>query len=203
MNGVNFDRVASSYDFLAGIVFGRTLMDSQIEYLDKLPEYGKILIIGGGTGKVLEYINRPKLEIHFIEKSKNMLSRAKRRNSNIKKIIFIHGDENLIDKQYDAILTFYFLDVFEKSFLKKVINKLYSSLKDEGLWLVADFQQSSNVFNLILLKFMYLFFRMTTRLSVNKLYDFEQLLVDQGLVLMDKRIYYRGLIQSLLLTKTS
>jgi ubiquinone/menaquinone biosynthesis C-methylase UbiE len=74
----SFDPVAPFYDSLAFIVYGNTLIRAKKAFIHCLPEKGKLLLIGGGTGNILNDVlrSRKALFIDFIEPSKKMISLA-------------------------------------------------------------------------------------------------------------------------------
>ena len=80
-------------------------------------EKGNVLFIGGGSGRVLKQLIllKPHLQIDYIDASKKMINRSKTMISNhIHHVNFIHGTQNDIPNiKYDAILTFFYLDLFQ------------------------------------------------------------------------------------------
>lgn len=50
----NYNFIAPFYDHLVYFIFKDEIYNSQIEFIDQLPESGKVLFIGGGSGKVLK-----------------------------------------------------------------------------------------------------------------------------------------------------
>src|SRR6187402_1340927 len=73
MNG--FDRLAPVYDKLAGLVFGKAIVDAQLVFLDRVRAGDRILILGGGTGWLLEKLLRkqPVCEVWYVESSSRMI----------------------------------------------------------------------------------------------------------------------------------
>ena len=68
----NFNTIAPVYDFLAKMVFGRSLERAQAAFLSDLETKvkAKVLIVGGGTGKVLELLPEGlDLQIDYVEKA--------------------------------------------------------------------------------------------------------------------------------------
>jgi spermidine synthase len=80
----NYDNSASFYDGLSRLVFGRTLIAAQVAFLSSIPKNAKVLIIGGGTGWILEEITRlypSGLTITYVEISANMMALSQKRNT--------------------------------------------------------------------------------------------------------------------------
>ena len=75
----DFDPIASWYDRLGKIVFFDRLHIAQKEYLNQLKQGNSLLILGGGTGRILEDIDRLglNLNIDFVEPSSEMIKKAK------------------------------------------------------------------------------------------------------------------------------
>src|SRR5688572_10145370 len=104
-----FNRVAGVYDILARMVFGRSIQQAQLHFLNELPTQGNILILGGGTGWILKSILkvRPLITIWFVEASDAMIAKAKQQAGNDEaRIHFIHGTEETLvpEVQFDAVL---------------------------------------------------------------------------------------------------
>ena len=77
----SFDRVAPIYDTLARIVFGRSIILAQLFYLKEIPVNARVLILGGGTGKVahaLLQLNNT-CQIVYVEASVAMLEKTRSR----------------------------------------------------------------------------------------------------------------------------
>lgn len=175
----NFDRVAWCYDWLSFLVFGNALKHSQFLLLEQLDGCEKVLIIGGGTGWILpEILKRNDIqEIDYVESSLKMLEKARKQKlSPSLKVNFIHGDEQSIvsTEYYDAVLAFYFFDLFPKRKQEKLISIIVNSLNVGGKLLVADFylSEKSPFWQKMLMKLMYFFFRVTSDVEVARLEDF-------------------------------
>ena len=52
----SYDSIAGVYDKLAGIFIGKALREAQIYLLQFIPANARLLIVGGGTGWILEEI---------------------------------------------------------------------------------------------------------------------------------------------------
>ncbi len=196
----NFNKIAPFYDLLSFLVFGRDLYRSQMYHLGILQPNQRILIAGGGTGKILNALNELNcpLQVDYIEKSAVMINKAKRRAPfKYLKVEFIDKDIFEMDlPNYDVVITNYFLDVFQPEQLQRVMKKLASSLSLEGDWIFTDFKRSNHFISKLLLKVMYLFFRFTTRLEADKLPDFENYFLQLGLRKEVSRCFYFNFIES-------
>ncbi len=82
----NYDTVAFCYDRLSRLIYGKTQVNAQTALLPFISNGSRILIAGGGTGWILDEINKTHpsgLEIVYIERSAKMLLRSKKRNCGI------------------------------------------------------------------------------------------------------------------------
>ncbi|HWZ22393.1 MAG TPA: methyltransferase [Cytophagaceae bacterium] len=180
----NFDSIAWCYDFLSSIVFGDKIKNSQIILLNKIKDHDRVLIIGGGTGWIIDEVFKLKKTntIDYVEVSKSMLEKARSITSLYPDgvVNFIHGNENSIGEEavYDIIITCYFFDQFQPERLEYIISKLVAVVKPGGKLLVADFNLSlsSPIKHKVLVKSMYLFFYITCRLEIKRLVKFQEVL---------------------------
>jgi tRNA (cmo5U34)-methyltransferase len=203
----DFNFVAPFYDFLAGLVFGKSIKNSQTWLLPFIPEKANVLIIGGGTGWILtEMLDRVKPgKIVYLEASENMLERSQKRYAQMVKkdaaeVEFRLGTQTTLapTETFDVIFTGFLLDLFEPETLENLIQQLYSHLKPTGLWLLADFYpQNATVFGQkSLLQTMVWFFKLTANLQTNQLPDLEKAFSRFPLALQQECFFYKDLIRS-------
>ena len=194
----NFDRVAPFYDGLSRLIFGNTLEQAQLAYVHNLKPKSRLLVLGGGTGWILERLleAQPDLQIDYVEASKKMIDRSRGR-SFMGNVNFIHGTQiDVPGVEYDAIITHFFLDVFSPEELVKAIKQLEGLLKQGGIWLCADFSKTSRLYHQFLLWLMHRFFKIMSRLQASQLQDFQMLLTKEGLQLDGISHWKKGLIFS-------
>lgn len=194
-----FDTVASVYDALSYMVFGNDLRKAQQAFIHKLPAEGTVLIIGGGAGWILKEVitRRPQLKIHYVEASAKMLELSKKRVSDHERVSFIHGTEKSIPtRNYDCIITNFFLDVFSEDDLIQVMLLLRQKLSPEGIWLCTDFRATDRASHKFLIWLMHHFFRLFSSLDAKKLLDFRPCFVKADMRLKEEKTLRRGLIFS-------
>ena len=172
----NFDRVAPFYDRLAQWVFGDSIRASQAYFLKEIRQGSKVLILGGGTGNILQDLDQlaRKMQVTYLESSGEML-RLSREKLPFKflSVRFIQGTEkNIPPGEFDVVITAFFLDVFDESKLPEIMETLYDHLANGGIWLQTDFTRTRVPWQRLLVKGMYLFFRVFTNLPGKKLLDF-------------------------------
>ncbi len=197
---MSFDRVAPAYDRIARLVFGKAIIRSQIINLDVIKDRHRILIVGGGTGWILNHINRQEVEIDYVEESVRMISKAKHRSFNTN-VTFIHQPFELavLNNQYDVIIVNFFFDLYSSEGITQIINKINKLLRHNGLLLVTDFI-NSKWWHLKILSAMYFFFRMTANLKTNRLATWWQV-VGSGYQLLKTKTFYNGFIHASVFTK--
>lgn len=176
----NFNLIAPFYDGIARLVFGNDLLESQIFFLRKIKSTDSILVLGGGTGSLLEFM--PVCEkVDFVEKSKQMIKRAARKKCS-QSVNFIHADFLTMDinDSYDVIISPFFLDCYSGKNLNLALGKIKDSLAPEGALIVSDFQETKS--NKFQLSIMHIFFRILTNLDAKSLSNIHEIVLLHGFV---------------------
>src|ERR1700761_5576970 len=111
----NYDSVARYYDGLSRLVFGRTEIDAQLGLLRYVKPGDRLLIVGGGTGWILEDMGRifPEgVSITYVEPSGQMMAIARRRNwgKSVVRFVQMPIEEFATFERYDCILTGFVFD---------------------------------------------------------------------------------------------
>ncbi|MEH0155870.1 class I SAM-dependent methyltransferase [Limibacter armeniacum] len=199
----SFDFLAPYYDRLARIVFGKHIVNVQLDLLSELRANDKVLIVGGGTGWILpEIFDRyPAIQVTYVEASPKMVAQAKAKldlelHSQVQFVVATH---QIVKEQsiYDAVITFFFLDVLQESEQSDAIQKLGGALKKGGKWLLADFQLRKGVhfiWQWVLLQLMLFFFKITSNLHITRLPSFENLFDQHEYKHEVLRTYFAGMI---------
>jgi ubiquinone/menaquinone biosynthesis C-methylase UbiE len=174
----NYNNSAWFYDLLSRIVYGRALINAQVYLLQYIPANSDILIVGGGTGWILEELAKlysSGLKITYVEVSANMIVRSKKRKTGLNKVGFINDAiENVVlANDFDVIITPFLFDNFTEQTLQRVFNHLHPLLKSKGIWLNCDFQLMGKWWQRILLKSMFLFFKLLGSVEASRLPDIE------------------------------
>lgn len=211
MKPVPFDRVASIYDELASLVFGKSIREAQRCFLTEIKEGSQVLIIGGGTGWILQDLSRLKnCSITYLEASPAMLKMAKQRYlilqsefaSQKTEVIFVQGSVSALPSTatFGVIMSFFLLDVYPNPEARVLMKTLNALLLSRGLWLYADFEKSENpiarAWQLPFLWLMYRFFQITTNLKNNRLPDLKRLFSELELRLVNQHGFYHNFIRS-------
>lgn len=196
----NFNLIAPVYDKLGRLIFGNNLIDSQKVMLKHLKEGNHILILGGGSGEILNELDKLKihLSISYVELSSEMMRRAQARQPfNNLEVNFINQNVQSIDlPKADIVITNYFLDVFTLNNLSLIMGKIDQALEASGIWLCTDFRKTNSFFKNALIKLMYLFFKIFSQLEGTKLQDFEKQFKSLGYKKIDAKFYLGKMIES-------
>jgi tRNA (cmo5U34)-methyltransferase len=205
-----FDRIAWIYDFLAFLVFGRTLNNAQKALLPKIPRNSRILIIGGGSGWLLREIVlqcQPR-HVLYVEASAQMLQLSRSQVQSLGEeapVEFRLGNEKVIQlsDEVDVVICPFFLDLFTTERLRNsILPRLTQSLSADGIFLITDFVPSKSTFHQLLIQIMYWFFGQIARIEANQLPPYDLLLNELPLRKSFFQSSQGGLIESSIWIKT-
>jgi ubiquinone/menaquinone biosynthesis C-methylase UbiE len=198
---MNADVIAPVYDSLSRLVFGNSLYEAAAWTYSFIPSNSKILIVGGGTGTILTDLDKPGagFMIDYVELSSVMVSLSERRAP----FNHIHVNFHQCDimtwrdgSDYDVIITPFFLDCFGKADLELVMRRLTRLIKSDGFWCFTDFVETKSKWQRALIRLMYLFFRLTTGLTNDRLPDYDTVFRANSLRLTAVQTFYHGMIES-------
>jgi ubiquinone/menaquinone biosynthesis C-methylase UbiE len=205
----NYDPLAKYYDFLSRLAFGQTEVRAQVEMLSYTKPGDRILIVGGGTGWILDElaaIHPRGLQITYVESSNKMLEAARRRSCGENEVSFVLTpvERFVSEGLFDCILTGFLFDNFCKARCWWIIQRLSAQLKHGGHWLFADFYYSrkdGRLWQRLLLRFMYWLVRLTCHIEANELVDTEPMFASVGFREVQASYYYRRFIKSIVYIK--
>lgn len=204
-----FGRIAGIYDFLAGAVSGGAIRKAQLHNLQFVPSGSKVLVVGGGTGWIVnEIFSRTGAKhVTYLEPDAGMMKRSKGITAaHAGKITYIQATHASIpNKQYDVIITNFFLDVFRDSELAAVTQLLTDRLTVNGHWLFTDFVNDGryNALQRTLVKTLYTFFHIVCGLTTKKLPDYTTFLEQLPIHKTHSQKFYFKMITSSIFIKTS
>lgn len=204
----NYDAIAGSYDTLSRMVFFKAQINAQKAQLACIPAGASILIVGGGTGWILEEITSVHgsgLDITYLEISENMLTLARKRNYGDNKVTFIHQavEDYSLPQTYDIIQTGFLFDNFSGERAAKVFDILLNHLKPGGYWLYSDFkvEPKGSDWKKAMLQLMYLFFARIAHVEARKLPAMEAMFKASGCDIITRKLHYSGFIESIIFKK--
>lgn len=195
----NYDSIAGVYDLFSRIVYGRQIVKAQVCLLPFIPDRGRILIVGGGTGWILEELAKVRsdgLTIDYVESSARMMVLSAKRNCGTNTINLIHAAiENFNNAaSYDVILTPFLFDNFNNDKAGLIFLRLNKMLSPHGIFLYADFvyhEDTSWFWQGLLLKIMYLFFRVTCNIETHELVNMENQFVQDFEKIFERSFYFK------------
>jgi len=175
----NYDRIAAVYDGLSRLIFGKAIVRAQQSLLPLLAPPARVLVVGGGTGWILEEMAKicpSGLTIDYVEISSKMLEMARKRDFKNNHVTLVHtGIEDYhAPARYDVIMTPFLFDNFSQARAQGVFEKLHSMLKDGALWLFTDFYIDKGLnrfWQKALLRSMYVFFQNISHVEARDLPD--------------------------------
>ncbi|MCB0504752.1 MAG: class I SAM-dependent methyltransferase [Cyclobacteriaceae bacterium] len=194
-----FDRISGSYDFLAKLVFGKNLERAKNVFLDTIDERKNVLIIGGGTGATLEYLDKlsREIKVDYVESSAGMMHKAQQRSLQFVKATFYKEPIEEFNKVgYDVIITEFFFDLFELPKIELLMAHIVAMLKKGGKWIDTDFRPTNSAWHKIVLKSMIMFFKLTVQMSAKELYDTKPLCINYNLNVKREASFVRGFVTS-------
>lgn len=179
-------------------MFGKSLQQAQVYYLNVLKPNDRVLILGGGSGDFLLALlkQHSNISVDYIDISPKMIELAKKKTSGFSNVNFIIGTEETIpEKSYSVVVTNFYLDLFPDQKLSHVIQTINNHVTSGTRWLVTDFVEEKR-WHKSMLWIMYRFFRITTNIEASQLPDWHQHLLNAGLHEADSKKFYKGFIKT-------
>jgi len=197
----NYNNSSWFYDRLSQLVFGKAPIRAQSCLLSIISSGNKILIVGGGSGEILEEIAKfhpAGLAITYVEIASKMIAKARKRIIGNNEITFINDDiEDIVfPDTFDVVITPFLLDNFTMVNLQRIFLKINNCLRPEGLWLNTDFQLTGKLWQKIMAGFMLLFFRIVCSIEAKKLPDIQHCFYRNGYRLIKKETFFGDFIFS-------
>lgn len=204
----NYNIIAPYYDRLSKLIYGNAIVNAQQYVVNFIIPGSAFLIVGGGTGWILEEISKRHtngLAITYVEISEKMMELSRRRNIANNHVDFTTGpiQDVLLDGRYDAVITPFLLDNFSPVTTMAVFKKIHSVLRPSGYWFFCDFQLSRKhrLWQKPLLKLMYLFFRSVCNIEANSLPDTASMFDKYGYKEIAYKNFFHRFIQSVVYQK--
>jgi ubiquinone/menaquinone biosynthesis C-methylase UbiE len=206
----NYDRIARTYDRLSRLIFGKSIVRAQQALLPHIKPGSRVLVVGGGTGWILEEmagIHPSGLTIDYVEISANMLELARKRHFRHNRVTFVHAsiEDYPAPEQYDVIMTPFLFDNFSPVRAQAVFQKLNDSLKNGALWLFTDFHIDKNlnrIWQKALLRSMYIFFRNISQVEADQLPDMQSLFRAENFQVVSETFHFGRFIHSVAYRKS-
>ena len=203
----NFDPIARPYRLLESLTLGRSLSRTRTEHLPSLTTARRALILGDGDGRFLAALLRinPDVYATAIDSSRAMLHLLATRCAFAADRLTLQQSDALAlltatsaAPSFDLVTTHFFLDCFTDPQLAQLIPTIRARLIPGALWAVSEFRiPPTGLMRLparIVVRALYLAFRLLTGLRPTRLPDFARLLRQAGLVPVRTRHRLCGLL---------
>lgn len=211
---MSFDGIARHYDWLEDFTAGKRLERMRAAGLDALAGRRRILSMGEGHGRFAAACaaRHPDAELTCVDASEQMLARARRRVAETLARVPTPRAEPRITwqcanalewsspREFDAIVTCFFLDCFPPEILALVIARLAASAAPDAVWLNVDFAVPSRGWTRwraqAIHALMYAFFRPVTKLPARRWTAPDGLFAAQGFRLLRREEGEWGLLRA-------
>jgi hypothetical protein len=204
----NFDPIARPYRWLEYLTLGPTLQRCRLHHLPRLLQQKNALILGDGDGRFLARLlaANPSLHADAVDTSSTMLEllslRCAASEPSSTTRLQIHHISALAfsipsPEKYDLVVTHFFLDCLTQPDLEALITRTIPTLAPNALWLLSDFRIPSGPMSLpakLLVRTLYLAFRLLTGLRTTRLPDHATALTHAGLTRISDRHSLAGLL---------
>lgn len=209
MVGNNYNTIARYYDLIHHLFYGRAEIHAQEELLNYVRSGDRLLIVGGGTGWILEKIAArfpSGLEITYIEASSRMMELSKKRDCGRNRVEMVTSvvEDWKGGMEYDCILTGLFFDNFKEPHATAIVKQLTSNLRAGGYWLESDFyypRTRGKLWQAILLWIMYVTSRAICRVEAKRLPDMDRIFSAEGYQLVYTTYHYQRFIRGVVYQK--
>lgn len=200
----NFDRIARWYQVLEYLTLGRWLERTRFHFLPRIHSVQNALVLGDGDGRFLARLLNNHSSVHAtaVDTSAVMLDLLSARcRSDAVRLHIVH--ENVLDyvpdhhDRYDLVVTHFFLDCLTEQQVNQLVEQLAPVLSPNAIWLFSDFQIPPGKLTIpakLLVRSLYLAFRLLTRLDVTALPDHASAFKRAGLVRSDQQKFLGGIL---------
>lgn len=191
--GRNYDRAAWFYEKSAKFYSTNQIRASKRFQVQFMNPGDKILYLGAGAGEDAIMAARAGANVTCIDISQGMLDRVQRRfDAEGLSVELICGDAYKHDRigYYDICAANYFLNIFRRADMQKMMNFSATLVRPGGKYLIADVALAqgnilSKAFNLIYLKMAMASFWMMGLVPWHENYDYVSFLPEAGLKLQE------------------
>jgi ubiquinone/menaquinone biosynthesis C-methylase UbiE len=196
---MNCDWIAPHYWWIERLGMGHTLERRRRWFLPQLENARRALVLGDGDGRFLRELLRQNPVVHadYVDLSSGMLDLA-RQNAGVDRVSYKQADAReleLAPREYDLIATHFFFDCFGPQELEALISRIAAAATPGARWIVSEFC-TKTIAARMLVRALYLFFRIATGLRNQSLVNHRPILSAHGFRLMDACRSRGGLVVS-------
>lgn len=195
----NYNNSAWFYDKLARLVYGSELVEAQVYLLKHVPQNCNVLIVGGGTGWILEELSKihpSGLNITYVEVAPAMMARSHKRAIAGNNLIFINNAIEYVNLplKFDVVITPFLFDNFKEKNLVLIFDHIDGMLNENALWLNASFQRTGKWWQGVLLQTMFIFFKVICGIEASRLPAIAECFEQKGYKLVEKKDFFKDFI---------
>lgn len=194
------------YDFLSTIYGGEAIHNCKRAMLtpDHIKPGDKVLIAGAGHGKDAIRAAEVGADVTVVDISETMLKKLEagfQQHPGNLKVRVVHADVLKFEEfdTYDLVTANFFLNVFHKDFMLKLMKHLIRCVKPGGKFVVGDFSYpKGNALQRGMQNFYWytaaIIFYFASDNAVHEIYNYPELMQQEGLTIADTRRYsYLGM----------
>lgn len=202
----NFNRIAKPYRWLEYLTLGWALERCRLHFLPELLQQRNALVLGDGDGRFLAALMAANinLQANAVDSSADMLHFLRKRCEASASDAFtrlriqhLSALSFIPTGSYDLVATHFFLDCLSQSDVEALILRIVPTLTPGALWVISDFRIPPGFMRLparIIVRFLYLAFRILTGLRTTRLPDYATPLAQAGLTRMKRHFSLVGLL---------
>jgi methyltransferase family protein len=184
----NFNFIARPYRWLEYLTLGRALERCRLHFLSLLLDRKRALVLGDGDGRFLASLMFANHNLHAeaVDTSAAMLHLLSKRCGAPTRLQTHHANALSFAPTgpYDLVVTHFFLDCLTQPDVETLIARITPNLAPRTVWLISDFRIPPGPMRLpgcILVRGLYLAFRILTGLRTTHLPDYATPLAEAGL----------------------
>lgn len=185
----NYDRAAWFYETSAKIYSTNQIRSSKRYQLNHIQPGDRVLYLGAGTGEDAIMAARAGADVTCIDISQGMLDRVQHRfeaeSLNVN-LICANAFDYVCEAPFDVVAANYFLNVFRRHDMEKMLQQTARFVRPGGLYLIADVARSqgnllAQAFNIVYLKTAMISFWLLGLVPLHENYDYVSRLASAGL----------------------
>lgn len=202
----DFDWIARPYRWLEYVTLGPMLQRCRTYFLPQIAGCEKALVLGDGDGRFLAKLMAQNLTLQAdaVDTSGTMLElltlRVDRTTPGASMRLRTHHGNALEFVQgegYDLVVTHFLLDCLVQEDVEKLVASVRTRMQPGAVWLISDFRTPEGFLewpSRVLIRSLYLAFRMATGLRTSRLPDYATSLVLAGFVPVEEHLLLGGLL---------
>lgn len=195
--GRNYDRAAWFYEKSAKLYSTNQIRASKRYQLNHMQPGDKVLYLGAGEGEDAVMAARAGLQVTCIDISQGMLDRVQRRLQKeglTAELICQNAFDHERIGYYDAVAANYFLNVFRRDDMVKMLNCTAKFVRPGGKYMIADVARSqgnffAQAFNIFYLKLGMVSFWLLGLVPLHENYDYCKFFKEAGLVTEEVKFF--------------